>query len=45
VDGEQHLDKLLAEPFEQFTFAPVSVNAYQLGNFGTASKMLHSWRI
>lgn len=34
------LDKMLAEPFEAFTFAPVGAAVYQLGQFGTASKKL-----
>ncbi len=34
------LDKMLAEPFEAFTFAPVGAAVYQLGQFGTASRKL-----
>src|ERR1700753_3465130 len=34
------LDKLLAEPFEQFTFSPAGAAVYQLGQFGTAAKEL-----
>ena len=34
------LDKMLAEPFEAFTFAPLGAAVYQLGQFGTASKKL-----
>lgn len=34
------LDKMLAEPFEAFSFAPVGAAVYQLGQFGTASKKL-----
>ena len=34
------LDKLLAEPFDAFTFSPVSASIYQLGDFGTARKKL-----
>lgn len=41
---EDYLEKLLAERFEPFTFSPVGVSVYQLGNFGTARKKLHSWR-
>ena len=35
-----YLDKLLAEPFEPFTFSPAGAAVYQLGQFGTASKKL-----
>jgi len=35
-----YLDKLLAEPFEPFTFSPVDAAVYQLGQFGTAAKKL-----
>ncbi|RBL83345.1 hypothetical protein DDE05_31275 [Streptomyces cavourensis] len=34
------LDKMLAEPFEAFSFAPAGAAVYQLGQFGTASKKL-----
>jgi len=37
------LDALLAEPFREFTFSLSSAAAYQLGNFGTASRLLHAW--
>ena len=39
-----YLEKLLAERFEPFTFSPVGVSVYQLGNFGTARKKLRSWQ-
>jgi hypothetical protein len=35
-----YLDKLLAEPFEPFTFSPAGASVYQLGQFGTAAKKL-----
>lgn len=35
-----YLDKLLAEPFETFTFSPAGAAIYQLGQFGTAAKQL-----
>ncbi|WP_339487750.1 hypothetical protein [Pseudomonas sp. EL_65y_Pfl2_R95] len=35
-----YLDKLLAEPFEPFTFYPAGAAVYQLGQFGTAAKKL-----
>ena len=34
------LDKMLAEPFESFTFSPTGAAVYQLGPFGTAAKKL-----
>jgi hypothetical protein len=34
---------LEAEPFTPFTFSPVAVSIYQLGNFGTARKKLKAW--
>ena len=35
-----YLNKMLAEPFETFTFSPASASVYQLGTFGTARKEL-----
>lgn len=35
-----YLDKLLAEPSNDFTFAPAGASVYQLGNYGTARKAL-----
>ena len=40
-----YLDKLLAEPFEKFTFFPAGAAVYQLGQFGTAAKKLKSWEL
>jgi hypothetical protein len=37
--------KLEGEPFEAFTFSPVGVAVYQLGNFGTARKELKAWEL
>jgi phosphoglycolate phosphatase-like HAD superfamily hydrolase len=37
------LDKMLAEPFDSFTFSPVGAAVYQLGPFGTAAKKLKEW--
>jgi hypothetical protein len=39
----EYLDKMLAEPFESFTFSPAGATVYQLGQFGTASKKLKEW--
>jgi hypothetical protein len=38
-----YLDKMLAEPFEPFTFSPAGAAVYQLGPFGTAAKKLKGW--
>jgi hypothetical protein len=35
-----YLNKLLAEPFDRFTFSPAAASVYQLGNYGTAQKEL-----
>lgn len=35
-----YLNKLLAEPFDAFTFSPAGASVYQLGNYGTARKQL-----
>ena len=42
---QDYLKKLLDEPFEAFTFAPVGASVYHLGNFGTARKKLRSWEL
>ena len=39
----EYLDKMLAEPFEPFTFSPAGAAVYQLGPFGTAAKKLKEW--
>ncbi len=39
----EYLDKMLAEPFEPFTFSPAGAAVYQLGPFGTAAKKLQEW--
>jgi len=38
-----YLDKMLAEPFESFTFSPAGAAVFQLGPFGTAAKKLMEW--
>jgi hypothetical protein len=40
---EDYLKKMLDEKFEAFTFSPVGVSVYHLGNFGTARTKLKSW--
>ena len=43
VAPREYLDKMLAEPFEPFTFSPAGAAVYQLGPFGTAAKNLKEW--
>ena len=45
VAPRAHLDQMLAEPFEPFTFSPASAAVYQLGQFGTAAKELKELEI
>ncbi len=40
VGTERYLNKMLAEPFPAFTYAPAGASVYQLGTFGTARKEL-----
>jgi phosphoglycolate phosphatase-like HAD superfamily hydrolase len=39
----EYLEKMNAEPFENFTFSPAGAAVYQLGPFGTAAKRLKEW--
>ena len=41
----EHLDALLAAPFDAFSFAPVGASVYHLGNYGTAMTKLHSFKL
>ena len=43
IAPRDYLDKMLAEPFELFTFSPAGTAVYQLGQFGTAAKKLHEF--
>jgi hypothetical protein len=43
VAPRNYLDKMLAEPFQPFTFSPAGAAVYQLGPFGTAAKKLKEW--
>src|SRR5258705_5483264 len=38
-----YLDKMIAEPFENFTFSPAGAAVYHLGHFGTAAKKLNQF--
>lgn len=40
-----YLNALLAAPFPTFTFSVVGVSVYQFGNFGTAAKLLRSFKL
>jgi hypothetical protein len=40
---KSYLDKLLAEPFEPFTFSPAGAAVYKLGQFGTAARKLREF--
>jgi hypothetical protein len=39
----EYLDKMLAEPFEPFTFSPIGAAVYHLGHYGTAAKELKAF--
>ena len=43
VASREFLDRMLAEPFEPFTFSPAGAAVYQLGQFGTAARKLKEW--
>jgi hypothetical protein len=45
VGTVDYLNALLAAPFPMFTFSAVGMSAYQFGNFGTAAKQLHSFKL
>ncbi len=40
-----YLKKLVAEPFDTFTFSSAGLSVYQLGDFGTARKTLQAWQL
>ncbi len=43
IASQDYLNKMLAEPFDEFTFSPAGASVYQLGNYGTARKKLKAW--
>ena len=45
VGTADYLDALLAAPFPTFTFSAAGASVYQFGNFGTAAKVLHSFKL
>ncbi len=45
VAAIDYLDRMIAEPFPAFAFAPASAAVYQLGPFGTAARLLKRWDV
>ena len=45
VAPPDYLKKMVAEPFDVFTFSPAALSVFQLGNFGTARKRLEAWEL
>jgi hypothetical protein len=45
VGTVDYLDALVTAPFPTFTFSASGASAYQFGNFGTAAKLLHSFKL
>jgi len=45
VAPKDYLDKMLAQPFESFTFSPAGAAVFQLGPYGTAAKKLMEWNM
>jgi len=45
VAAIDYLDRMIAEPFQAFAFAPASAAVYQLGPFGTAARLLKRWDV
>lgn len=43
VAPTEYLDRMLAERFESFTFAPAGAAVFQLGPYGTAARKLKEW--
>jgi len=40
IASPEYLEKMVAEPFKAFTFSPIGVSVYHLGNYGTAAARL-----
>ena len=43
IASQDYLKKMLDEKFDAFTFSPVGLAVYQLGNMGTARRKLRGW--
>lgn len=41
----EYLEEMLKEKFEPFTFSPVGLSVYRLGNYGTARMQLKGWKL
>lgn len=41
----EYLNKMLAEPFQDFTFSPVGAAVFHLGNYGTAAAKLKELKV
>lgn len=41
----EYLDKMLAEPFQDFTFSPIGAAVFHLGNYGTAQAKLKDLKV
>jgi hypothetical protein len=45
VGTVEFLEAMVAAPFDSFTFSPLGASVYHLGNYGTAMKKLHSFKL
>lgn len=45
VAPQDYLEKMMAEPFERFSFSPAGTAVYQLGPFGSAARQLKKWNL
>ncbi len=45
VAPTDYLDRMIAEPFPAFAFAPAGAAIFQLGPFGTAARLLKRWDV
>ena len=43
--SQDFLSELLKEKFDEFTFSPIGLSVFHLGNFGTAREKLKSWSL
>jgi len=41
----EYLEKMVAQPFQDFTFSPMGASVYHLGNYGTAQKKLKELKV
>jgi phosphoglycolate phosphatase-like HAD superfamily hydrolase len=45
ISTQDYLKEMLDESFEEFTFSPVGVSVYHLGNLGTAREKFRGWAL